>query len=234
MPHVRYLPAFGSTSYISEKQGPTAPVGLREAERIIFEIHDGPAQTLASAFQYLQTVDQVTRPYFVQRPELDRLFSRAVKLVRQALHETREVINGSIPAEFEANGLVAAVRQEMERLEEETGCRTDLCLDAWPTINGEEGLAIYRIIHEALSNIRKHARSPRLEVEMRQKGGHLLVRVKDWGIGFTLDRQGFPQSIGSFGLLSMRRRTELLGGSFSINTAPGEGTEIIADIPWHR
>jgi len=234
MPHVRYLPAFGSNSYISEKQGPTTPVEPRETERIILEIHDGPAQTLASAYQYLQTVDQVTRPYFVQRPELDRLFSRAVELVRQALHETREVINGSTPAEFEANGLVAAVRQEVERLEEETGCRTDLCLDAWPTINGETGLAIYRIIHEALSNVRKHARSTRLRVEMSQKGARLLVRVKDWGIGFRLDGQDFPQSNGSFGLLSMRRRTELLGGSFSIDTVPGEGTEIMADIPWHR
>jgi two-component system sensor histidine kinase DegS len=230
---VNVMPHVPPVDNIAEKQIPTAPVEFQPDESIILEIHDGPAQTLASAFQCLQTVDQIARPYLVQRPELDQLFNRAVELVRQAILETREIINGSLPAALEG-GLVSAVRREIERLEEDTGCRVDFYSGAWPVLHGQMELAIYRIIHEALSNIRKHARSPRLEVEMNQKGGRLLVRVKDRGIGFSPDRLESSPNSGSLGLLSMRRRAELLGGSFSINTAPGRGTEILVDIPWPK
>jgi len=234
MPRVRGLPPVDNTCYISEKQPPAATIEIQEAERIILEIHDGPAQTLTSAFQCLQTVDQIARPYFIQRPELDRLFSRAVGLVRQAVRETREIINGSIPAALEAHGLVAVVQQELKKLGEETGCRVEFYSGAWPTLHGQAEMAIYRIIHEAVNNVRKHARSPRLEVEMNQKGKRLLVRVKDWGLGFPPDKLESSPSGNSLGLLSMRRRTELLGGIFSITTVPGKGTEITVDIPWYK
>jgi two-component system sensor histidine kinase DegS len=234
MPRVRGLPPFGDTCYISENQIPTSAVEIQEAERIILEIHDGPAQTLTSSFQCLQTVYQIARPYFVQRPELDRLFSRAVGLVRQAVRETREIINGNVPAALEAHGLVAVVRQELNWLEEDTGCRVGLYSGDWPTLHGQAELAIYRIIHEAVNNVRQHAQSPRLEVEMNQKGRCLLVRVKDWGIGFPPDRLKSFSPNGSLGLLSMRRRTEFLGGTFNISTAPGKGTEITVNIPWRK
>jgi two-component system sensor histidine kinase DegS len=234
MPPVRDLPPFGKTCYLPEKQITAPAIEIQQAERIILEIHDGPAQTLTSAFQCLQTVDQVARPYFVQRPELDRLFSRAVGLVRQAVRETREIINGAVPAALEAHGLVAVVRQELKQLEDDSGCKVEFYSSAWPTLHGQAELAIYRIIHEAVSNVRKHARSPRLEIEMNQKGKRLLVRVKDWGIGFPPDKLEPSPSGNSLGLLSMRRRAELLGGTFSISTVPGKSTEITADIPWRK
>jgi len=234
MPRVRGLPPFSDTCYITENQPPAPAIEIQEAERIILEVHDGPAQTLTSAFQCLQTVDQIARPYFVQRPELERLFSRAVGLVRQAVRETREIINGAVPAALEAHGLVAVVRQELKQLEEESGCKIEFYSSAWPTLHGQAELAIYRIIHEAVSNVRKHAQTPRLEIEMNQKGKRLLVRVKDWGIGFPPDKLESSPSGNSLGLLSIRRRTELLGGTFSISTALGKGTEVVVDIPWHK
>lgn len=234
MSRVRGLPPVGNTCYIAEKQPPASTIEIQEAERIILEIHDGPAQTLTSAFQYLQTVDQIARPYFIQRPELDRLFSRALGLVRQAVRETREIINGAVPAALEAHGLVAVVQQELKQFEGEAGGKVEFYSSAWPTLHGQAELAIYRIIHEAINNVRKHAKSPRLEIEMNQKGKRLLVRVKDWGIGFPLDKLESSPSGNSLGLLSMRRRTELLGGTFSISTALGKGTEITVDIPWRE
>jgi len=232
MPRVRGLTPVANTCQISEKRLPADTIEIREAERIILEIHDGPAQTLTSAFQCLQAFDQIARPYIAQRPELDRLFSRAVGLVRQAVRETREIINGSVPAALETHGLVAVVRQELERLEEETGCRVDFYTGAWPILHGQAEMAIYRIIGEAVNNARKHARSPRLEVEMSQKGKRLLVRVRDWGVGIAPARLEPSPSGSCLGLLSMRRRAGLLGGSFNIATAPGRGTEITVDIPW--
>jgi two-component system sensor histidine kinase DegS len=234
MPRVRSLLPLGDTCYISENQPPASTIDIQEAERIILEIHDGPAQTLAAAFQHLQTVDQVARPYFVQCPELDRLYRRGLGLVRQAITETREIINGVVPAALEAHGLVEVVRQEVVSLGEETGCKVDFYSGAWPTLYGQAELAIYRIINEAVNNVKKHAKSPRLEIEMNQKGKRLLVRIRDWGVGFSPERLEPSPAGSSLGLLSMRRRTELLGGNFSVSTAPGKGTEVIVDIPWRK
>jgi len=91
---------------------------------------------------------------------------------------------------------------------------------------------IYRIIREAVNNVRKHAQSPRLEVELSQEQKQLVVRVRDWGIGFVPDKQEPSSSNRSMGLWSMRRRAEFLGGTFKINSSLGKGTEILVDIPW--
>jgi signal transduction histidine kinase len=91
---------------------------------------------------------------------------------------------------------------------------------------------IYRIIHEAVNNVRKHAKSPKLEVELRQEPERLVIRVEDWGIGFIPDKEELSPSNRSMGLLSMRRRAEFLGGTLKVNAALGQGTEIMVDIPW--
>ena len=168
-------------------------------------------------------------------PNLEQGGNRSTGLlVRQSVKETREIINDAVPSVLEAHGLLVVVRQELQRFEEETGCRVDFYSSAWPTLPGEAELALYRIIREAVNNVRKHAQSPRLEIEMNQKGKRLLVRVRDWGIGFAPDKLKPSFADSSLGLLSMRRRTDLLGGIFNITTALGRGTEVTVDVPWRK
>ena len=204
---------------------------IQEAERegIILEVHDGIAQTLASAFQHLQTVDNIGG----FRDEYSRqFFVRALRLIRQAIQETRGVINSLTPATLDVLGLVTTVRQELKQFAKETGCQVNFRLATWPNLPRHMEFTIYRIIHEAVNNVRKHAKSPRLEVELRQEPERLVIRVKDWGIGFILDKEEPPSSNRSMGLLSMRRRAEFLGGTLKINSSLGKGTEIMVDIPW--
>jgi len=240
MLQVRSLPQSSDTCYASVKQILSSTLEANqnsleiqeaERERVILEVHDGIAQTLASAFQCLQTIDQIAHPYFDQHQDLNQLFTRVVGLIKQATQETREIINGVIPATLDVHGLVLTVRQELKQFGEETGCHIEFCSSAWPNLPRHMEFAIYRIIHEAVNNVRKHAQSPRLEVEMSQKRKQLLIRVKDWGIGFIPDKLEPSSSNRSLGLLSMRRRTELLGGTFKINSALGKGSEIRVDIP---
>ena len=202
-----------------------------ERERIILEVHDGIAQTLASAFQYLQTVGKTVRSHFNRDQDVNQLFTRAVGLIRQAIQETKEVINSITPATLDALGLVPTVRQELKQFERETGYHIDFRSSNWPNLPRHVEFAIYRIIHEAVSNVRKHAKSPRLKVEMSQKQKRLVIRVKDWGIGFIPDKLEPSSANRSIGLWSMRRRAELLGGTFNINSSLGKGTEIRVDIP---
>ncbi len=200
-----------------------------ERERIILEVHDGIAQTLASAFQHLQTVDNMGG---FREEDSRQFFVRALGLIRQAIQETRGVINSITPATLDTLGLVTTVRQELKQLEKETECRVKFQVATWTNLPRHMEFTIYRIIHEAVNNVRKHAQSPKLEVELRQEPERLVIRVEDWGIGFVPDKEEPSPANRSMGLLSMRRRAEFLGGTLKVNASLGKGTEIMVDIPW--
>jgi signal transduction histidine kinase len=201
----------------------------RERERIILEIHDGIAQTLASAFQHLQTVDNIGG----LREEYSRqFFIRAMRLIRQAIQETRGIINRITPPTLDRLGLMPTLQQELKQLEKEMGYQVSFRISTWPHLPRYMEFAIYRIIREAINNVRKHAKSPKLEVELRQEPERLVIRVKDWGIGFIPDQEEPAASNRSTGLLSMRRLAEFLGGAFKITSSWGKGTEVKVDIPW--
>lgn len=200
-----------------------------ERERIILEIHDGIAQTLASAFQYLQTLESAG---CFHEEHLKQLLVRTASLIRQAIRETRGIISSITPATLDILGLVPTLRQELRQFERQTGCQVDFRLGTWPSLPRHTEFTIYRIIHEAINNVRKHAKSPRLEVKLTQAKKRLVIRVKDWGVGFIPDKQKPRSSNRSLGLFSMRRRAEFLGGTFKINSSLSKGTKILVDIPW--
>ena len=98
----------------------------------------------------------------------------------------------------------------------------------------EEGLcldsllenSLYRLVQEALNNVCRHAAASRVEVSLRRRRGSLLLRVSDDGRGF--DPAASP---GGMGLIFMRERAELLGGSFRLESAPGQGTTLTLEVP---
>jgi signal transduction histidine kinase len=201
----------------------------RERERIILEVHDGIAQTLASALQHLQTIDSMGG---FREEYIRQFFVRALGLIRQAIQETRGVINSITPATLHSHGLLTTLRQELRQFKRETGCQVNLRLATWPNLPRHMEFTIYRIIHEAVNNVRKHAKSSKLEVELSQEQKRLVIRVKDWGIGFIADEPESSSSNRYMGLFSMRRRAEFLGGTFKVNSSSGKGTEILVVIPW--
>jgi signal transduction histidine kinase len=90
--------------------------------------------------------------------------------------------------------------------------------------------AVFRIVQEGLANVQRHSNSPRVRVAMVQQGDRIRVEVEDWGIGFD------PEKVqpNCFGLEGIRQRARLLGGSATIDSAPGKGTRITVDLPLVR
>lgn len=198
-----------------------------ERERVCLEVHDGVAQTLASAFQYLQILETT-----VVTGDSRTLLVKATSLVKQAIQESRDVINSLQPATLMDLGLVATLRQEMQQLEQETGWKVDFDADNIRLSKGVE-TGLYRLIHEAITNAKRHSRSRRLRVGITSEDCRLKVEVRDWGVGFFLppvDRRRVMKRRGT-GLLSMRKRAELLQGTCVIETSPGEGTAVRVEIP---
>jgi signal transduction histidine kinase len=198
-----------------------------ERERVCMEVHDGVSQTLASAFQYLQAFEN-TPPS--QMPQAKHLVTRAVALVRQAIQEAREVTNSLTPATLNGLGLVATLRQELRQLEAETGCKVEFKAD-WLRLPKDTEAALYRIVHEAITNIRKHAKSERIRIELSRMGNHLQVLVKDWGVGFDAKLWEQAATRQGTGLFSMRKRAELLAGTCEVDSKPGQGTEVKVEVP---
>jgi len=201
-----------------------------ERERICLEVHDGVTQTLASVFQYLQTLETGS----LEGTHARQLLLRASALVKQAIQESREVINSLQPASLRDLGLVTTLRHEMQQLEREMRWKIDFKADAIRLPQDVE-TGLYRIIHEAITNARKHAETKRLRVSITSRDDQVKVEVRDWGIGFDYNPQGVSRR-QSTGLLSMRRRAELLQGICDIQSTIGQGTVVSVKIPFsgHR
>ncbi len=199
-----------------------------ERERVCLEVHDGPAQSMVSVLHLLQQACE-SNPS-AEGPESRDLVRQAVTQVEEAIRQAREVINSALPAPLEELGFAGAIRLELKQIRRETGCRVEFRAPK-ARLPVEMEHALYRIVHEALSNVRRHANSRRLRVELKRGGDILTVRVKDWGAGFdpAIVQQAHRRRSG--GLLSMRLRAELLKGSFQIITAPNQGTEVVVRVP---
>jgi len=196
-----------------------------ERECIGLDIHDGVTQTLTGAFLYLQTLQAV----LPEDNHIRQLFLKTYGLVKQAIQELREVINGLQPATLKEFGLAATLGQEIRELEQELGWKIDFEADV-PRLHGDIEIGLYRIIHEAITNVKKHANTQRLRIRLNSADDKVKAEVRDWGVGFICNS---PDVIGrhNSGLLSMHKRAELLQGTCEIRSIPGLGTAVLAEIP---
>ena len=200
-----------------------------ERKRVAYEVHDGLAQTAAAAHHLLLAF---ARRYPPDSEESQRILDRALELVQQTVGEARQVIADLRPTVLDDFGLATAVRQQVERLEAEgRSVEYEEALDGERLPTAME-TALYRVSQEALTNVRKHAPAARVRVTLKRDGACVRLGVRDWGRGFHPDSVGNGGGPGErVGLSSMRERISLLGGRFSINSEPGLGTEVTAEIP---
>jgi PAS domain S-box-containing protein len=200
-----------------------------ERRKVSYEVHDGLAQTAAGAHQLLQAFARRHPPDSEEgRKDLDRV----VQLVQQTVGEARYVIADLRPTALDDLGLGAAVRLQVEKISDE-GSEVD-----YEEALGDERLpaevetAMFRVTQEALTNVRKHAPSARVKISLRYSNNCVHLNVRDWGPGFDPEKATDGGGPGErLGLSSMRERVALLGGQLEVRSRPGEGTEVVAEIP---
>jgi signal transduction histidine kinase len=211
----------------------TAITEGQEAERarLARELHDGPVQDLIALGHGTEMARRL-----VERDEEEEARSLLADLQRserETVAELRRIIGALRPTYLEDLGFVPAlemlVRQAAERsdaqvhLEQKgTGERLD------PTVE----LAAYRIAQEALNNAVEHSAAEKITVRVSCTSEGLALSVIDDGIGFDLPpRPDVLTQAGHFGLMGMRERATLLGGSFHVDTSPCEGTRVAVRLP---
>ncbi|MGZ8752317.1 MAG: sensor histidine kinase, partial [Acidimicrobiia bacterium] len=145
--------------------------------------------------------------------------------VERALEETRAAIAALVRPLKEP--LSDALGHAATDVADRVGARVELDLDREIDVPMEWREALTRIAREAVSNAVRHGGARTVSLHLRN-GRNVSLRIVDNGTGFDLDG---PRSSQSFGLTSMRERTESLGGSFSLTTAPGAGTAVEITLP---
>ena len=207
-------------------------LGAQEEERrrVAYEVHDGLAQVAVAAHQNLQAFARRHAPESEKgRKELDRILSQ----VRATVSDARRVIANLRPTALDDLGLAAAISLEVERLREE-GYQVDyeerLGSGRLPA---EMEIALFRVAQEALTNMRKHAGTRWVSIELRRGDGEVYLGVRDFGRGFD---PAALETLGGgpgerVGIAGMRERVSMLGGELEIQSRPGAGTSITATIP---
>jgi PAS domain S-box-containing protein len=206
-------------------------VSAQEEERLRIsrELHDEAGQALTSLKISLDLIRVGLPPE--QAALRDRLAGVAA-LADETMETLRTLAHDLRPPGLDAFGLNVA----LEGLCYDYGARTELAVNYsgvdLPELPTAVALSIYRLVQEALTNIVKHAEAQQAHVSLARDEGQLCVVVTDDGKGFVSEAESeHPRRRGGIGLVSMRERAELLGGTLEITTAPGHGTRLTARIP---
>jgi two-component system NarL family sensor kinase len=149
------------------------------------------------------------------------------------INDVRRLSVNLRPAVLDDFGLVVALGILVREFEKMYKISISWDTDGSTTVNlsDRQEIALYRIAQETLSNVAKHAHASRISMSLRKNGHGIMLKICDDGTGFSPDDSTWKPSHVGLGLISMRERTEELGGTFSVESLRGQGTTITATIP---
>ena len=200
-------------------------------KRMARDLHDGPTQVMASIAMranYARRLMQRDRKAASEELEqLEEMARQTTKDIRQMLFTLRPLI-------LESHGLVAALAQLADKMHDTHG--VNVLVEAAPEAAegidpALQGVAFY-VAEEALNNARKHAAAAHIWIRLDRRGNVLILEVRDDGVGFNVGAVDATYAQrGSLGMVNMRERTELVGGSLRVESAEGRGTLVTLTLP---
>ena len=201
-----------------------------ERNRLAQEIHGGLAQTLATSLLKIELCERLlnNNPEKVKRElcELRNMLARSIK-------ETRHVIFELSLPRFHRMGFTTVLKQYFEEFCRKTKIVCNLDVKLEESFSTKVQVGIYRIIREAMNNIRKHAKAKHVNLGLRtDKNRDINLIIEDDGRGFNLKRALTQRKCAkNFGLKGMEKQAKLLGGTFTVESAKKQGTRIKVKVP---
>lgn len=205
-----------------------------ERERIARDMHDGPAQSLSNLIIKTELcLKLLDKDIDRTRLELQTLKS----YIRSTIDETRRLIYNLRPMSIDDLGLIPTIERHVDKLLDEVDFSIDLNVEfknenKKENINSIISLTIFRILQEALNNIKKYADASKVMIDIIFLDNNLEITVTDNGIGFDINnvKLNFEDNRG-FGLSMMKERTNLLSGDLKIISQENKGTVVNVKIP---
>jgi signal transduction histidine kinase len=196
------------------------------------ELHDGIGQMLTAIKFKVESILHEKGAGKARAKE--KSFEAIIPMVRESVEEVRRMQMDLRPSTLDDLGVLATLgwfcREYQKiyshiRIEKEIGLQEDEVSNTLKTV-------IYRLTQEAMNNVAKHSQADLIHLSLRRRENEIQLAIKDNGMGFDLEE--ILSSEGSkrgLGLSSMRERTELSGGAFTIESTPGKGTTVRASWP---
>ena len=200
-----------------------------ERKRIAREAHDETAQLLVALSRRL---DALTGCGDLPPGAVEERVEQLRSIATDALKSVRRFTRDLRPPVLDDLGLLPAVKGLIADLREE-GIEIELRVTGGARrIGPDEELTLFRIVQEALNNVRRHAEATRGVVEIGFEPRRVRVTVEDNGKGFVAPDQPVDLAAsGKLGLIGMHERARILGGTLSLHSWPGEGTRVVAGVP---
>ena len=204
-------------------------VEIQESERryIARELHDHAGQNLTSLMLGLGAMEK-------EADEAEFIRTRAAELMTMTDHILEDLHRLAInlrPASLDHLGLTPALEQLIKAFTQDSHLPIRLKtvgVNEDDRLPQEVETTLYRVVQEALTNVVRHAKARQVDVVLEQRVGSMLVIVEDDGIGFDVD---IANETGHLGLLGMQERSEMLGGTLTIESKPGSGTTLFVEVP---
>ncbi len=198
-----------------------------EKRKISRELHDGPAQTIASMLIRLDLINYLFRED--ETSALEELIS-IKEMGRESLDDIRRIMFDLKPSAVYEEGLIVTLKEYFSAYESKYDFEIDF------VFFGQERkyelaleIALFRLIQEAITNVRKHAGVKKAMVKLESGPSGLTIVIKDQGSGFDVNMLSESRQ-ESYGIIGMRERAKLLGGEIKIISNPGRGTQVIFEL----
>ncbi|UZE26092.1 PAS domain-containing protein [Pseudomonas sp. B21-056] len=195
-----------------------------ERKRIAREIHDELGQQLTA----LRIGVSLLRLQFgSEQPQLVERVQTLMSRIDEIIQVVRNVATSLRPSALDM-GLTSALEWLVSEFSRNTGIRCQLnAVDVRLELDDERATAVFRVIQESLTNVARHAQATQVDLQLQSNAECILIEVKDNGRGFDPERL----SKRTLGILGMRERGHMLGGTLTIDSAPGQGVCVRVSIP---
>lgn len=197
-----------------------------EAKRIARELHDDLGQQLTALNLQL---DHLEMKLSDATPGAQAQVTAMHALVNHTVELVQTIASGLRLGQLDVLGLTAAIDWQLQEFSRRSGIPCEVTrLDEIANLSDTQNTAVYRILQEALTNIARHAAATRVSFSLRREKERLTLRIEDNGRGITAAELNDRRAIG---LLGMRERADIVGGTVTISGAPGKGTTVLVTIP---
>jgi PAS domain S-box-containing protein len=205
-----------------------------ERKRISRELHDDIGQLLTAIGFHLAVLKKEAGP---NGRALKSKIAQTQRLVEKSVDTVHQFAAQLRPAALDDLGLIPALQSHVKDFARRTGLSvrfTPFTHDRTELLDGDERTVLYRVVQEALTNVARHAHASRVTVSIRKLRSVVRVVVHDDGKSFDPRKVSSNRRSKALGLLGMRERVEMVGGCFTVESSPGKGTTIRADIPFRK
>lgn len=203
-----------------------------ERRKISRELHDEVVQTLVGINVELAALGRASdlgaRALKAKIAHTQRLVEKSVGAVHQFARDLR-------PAVLDDLGLIPALHAYLKTVASQTGLKLRLTAAAQvESLDKSRRTVLYRVAQEALTNVARHAQATQVDMHISEIPGFIRMEVHDNGKSFQVLPTLAANNNKRLGLLGMRERVEMVGGTLTIESAPGLGTTVRADLPFRR